>query len=75
MSVSRPPVLAAGDEVRFRGEVRTVIRLAAGAAYLAGTEPAVKLADLFTDPGFAVVTAASRAPLPRRDCWKACPLR
>ncbi|MGH3226607.1 MAG: integrase, partial [Streptosporangiaceae bacterium] len=64
MSVSRPPVLAAGDLVRFRGEVRTVTRLTPVVAYLAGLDPAVALADLFTDPGFAVLTADSRAPLP-----------
>ena len=63
MSVSRPPVVAAGDRVFFRGEVRTVARLAAGAVFLAGLERAVPLAELFTDPGFAVVTAGSRAPL------------
>ncbi len=64
MSVSRPPVLAAGDGVRFRGQVRTVTGLAAGVACLAGLESAVALADLFTDPEFAVITAGSRAPLP-----------
>jgi hypothetical protein len=58
VSVSRPPVLAAGDRVRFRSEVRTVTRLAAGMAYLAGLEAdsAVDLTDLFADPEFAVVT-------------------
>ncbi len=64
MSVSRPPVLAAGDGVRFRGQVRTVTGLAAAVACLAGLESAVALADLFTDPEFAVITAGSRAPLP-----------
>jgi transposase InsO family protein len=73
VSVSRPPVLAAGDEVCFRGEVRTVTRLAAGAAYLAGMEPAVKLADLFTDPDFAVVTAGGRAPLPPEGLLEGLP--
>lgn len=63
VSVSRPPVLAAGDQVRFRGEVRTVTGLTAEAVCLDGLEPAVPLGELFTDLGFAVVTAASRAPL------------
>jgi hypothetical protein len=73
VSVSRPPLLAAGDGVRFRGEVRTVTRLGAGAAYLAGLESAVTLADLFTDPGFAVVTAGSRAPLPPEGLLEGLP--
>jgi putative transposase len=64
VSVSRPPLLAAGDQVRFRGQVRTVTSVTAGSVCLAGLEPAVVLAELVTDPGFAVVTAGSRAPLP-----------
>jgi putative transposase len=73
VSVSRPPVLAAGDRVRFRGEVRTVTRLATGVAYLAGLESAVALRDLFTDPEFAVVTAGSRAPLPPEGLLEGLP--
>jgi putative transposase len=73
VSVSRPPVLAAGDGVRFRGEVRTVTRLAAGAVYLAGMEPTVKLAELFTDPDFAVVAAGGRAPLPPEGLLEGLP--
>jgi putative transposase len=73
VSVSRPPVLAAGDGVRFRGEVRTVTRLAAGVAYLGGLESAVALADLFADPEFAVVTAGSRAPLPPEGLLEGLP--
>ena len=66
MSVSRRPVLAAGEEVRFRGQVRLVTGLAAGTALLsgAGVDVAVPLAELFADPGFAVVTAGRPAPLP-----------
>jgi putative transposase len=64
VSVSGPLVLAAGDRVRFRGEVRTVTRLAARAAGLSGVEQDVTLAELFTDPDFAVLSAASPAPLP-----------
>jgi transposase InsO family protein len=64
VSVSRPPVLAAGDQVWFRGEVRTVTGLTAEAVCLDGLGPAVPLGELFTGPGFAVVTAARRAPLP-----------
>ena len=64
MSVSRPPVMAAGDQVRFRGQVLTVTGLTAGAVCLAGLEVAVALAELFADPDFTVVTAGSRAPLP-----------
>jgi hypothetical protein len=73
VSVSRPPVLAAGDQVCFRGEVRAVTRLAAGGAYLDGLEPAVALADLFTDPHFAVVSAGSRAPLPPEGLLEGLP--
>lgn len=64
MSVSRPPVLAAGDQVWFGGEVRTVTGVTAEAVWLDGMGSAVPLGELFTGPGFAVVTAASRAPLP-----------
>jgi len=66
VSVSRPPVLAAGEQVRFRGQVRSVTGLAAGKALLSGTGAglAVPLAELFADPGFAVVTAGRPAPLP-----------
>ncbi len=66
MSVSRPPVLTAGEQVHFRGQVRLVTGLAAGMALLSGpgADLAVPLAELFTDPGFAVVTAGRPAPLP-----------
>ncbi len=66
MSVSRPPVLAAGEQVRFRAEVRSVTGVAAGMVLLSGTgaDLAVPLAELFADPGFAVVTAGGSAPLP-----------
>jgi putative transposase len=66
VSVSRPPVLAAGEQVRFRGQVRSVTGLAGGMALLsgAGADLAVPLAELFADPGFAVVTAGRPAPLP-----------
>jgi transposase InsO family protein len=57
-------MLAAGDQVCFRGQVRTVTGLTAGTVCLAGLELAVALAELFTDPDFTVVTAGSRAPLP-----------
>ena len=73
MSVSRLPVLGAGDQVRFRGEVRRVTKLAAGAAYLAGLELAVALTELFADPDFAVVTAGSRAPLPPEGLLEVLP--
>jgi putative transposase len=64
VSVSRLPVLAAGDQVHFRGQVRVVTRLTPAVAYLAGLEPGVALAELFTGPDFAVVAAGRRAPLP-----------
>jgi putative transposase len=66
VSVSRPPVLAAGEQVRFRGQVCSVTGLAGGTALLsgAGVDVAVPLAELFADPGFAVMTAGRPAPLP-----------
>jgi putative transposase len=64
VSVSRPPGVAAGDRVRFRGEERVVTGVGAGAVSLEGVEGAVALAELFTDPGFALAGAGSRAPLP-----------
>jgi putative transposase len=64
VSVSRPPLLAAGDLVRFGGEVRTVTGLTREAACLDGLAQSVALPELFTDPEFAVVTASRRAPLP-----------
>jgi putative transposase len=75
MSVSRLPRVAAGCRVRFRGEVRTVSRLAGGTVFLAGLDQGVTLAELFTDPGFAVVTAGGRAPLPPEGLLDALPAR
>jgi putative transposase len=75
VSVSRPPVLAAGDQVRFGSEVHSVIRLAAGTAFLSGegADLAVPLAELFTAPDFAVVTAGGRAPLPPEGLLEGLP--
>jgi putative transposase len=73
VSVSRPPSVAAGAQVRFRGEVRTVGRLAAGLVFLSGLERGVPLAELFADPGFAVAGGGSPAPLPPEGLLGALP--
>lgn len=70
MTVSRPPLLTVGDEVRFQGSLRTVSSMAGasvGLIDLTGVHSDVTLAELFADPGFAVVSpSARRAPLPPR---------
>ncbi len=70
MSVSRPPRLKAGDEVRFRGTVVTVTAVSGSSLEMAdvtGVRAVLTSADLFSDPGFAMVTPTPRrAPLPPR---------
>ncbi len=50
-----------------------VLRLTAGGACLQGLEPAVALAELFADPGFAVVASGSPAPLPPEGLMEGLP--
>ena len=68
MTVSRPPQLRVGDQVRFRGGMHTVTGLSARLVRLTdvtGGETAVELADLFTDPALTLLAGPSRrAPLP-----------
>jgi hypothetical protein len=76
VTVSRLLVLRAGDEVRFGGGLRTVTALSGRMVHLvdvAGAESAVALADLFCDPGFAVVTPRARAPLPPQGLMDGLP--
>ncbi|WP_341715664.1 Mu transposase C-terminal domain-containing protein [Micromonospora sp. FIMYZ51] len=67
MTVSRPPVLRIGDEVRLRGQVHVVDGLAEGQVRLldvAGGAVVVPLSRLLTDPTFRIVSAVPPAPLP-----------
>lgn len=70
MSVSRPARLKAGDEVRFRDTVATVTAVSGSSLELAdgtGVRSVLTPADLFSDPGFAMVTPnPRRTPLPPR---------
>lgn len=75
MSVSLPPVLGAGDRVRFGGQVRVVTRLDAEGACLDGAARAVPLAELFADPGFAVLSAPRPAPLSPEGLLECLPAR
>jgi transposase InsO family protein len=66
MTVSRPPELRVGDEVRIDGAVHTITALSGLQVHLVdvtGGEVALSRADLFTAPGFCVVTQ-TRASLP-----------
>jgi len=77
VTVSRPPVLAEGHEVLFRGAVHTVAALTGPAVRLVdvtGTESVVALTVLFTDPGFSVVTPSlRRAALPPQGILEGLP--
>ncbi len=68
MTVSRPPVLTVGAQVRFQGSSWTVTAMGGGAVGLVdptGGERVLPFADLFGDDGFAVLgSSARRAPLP-----------
>ncbi|MEU6721973.1 Mu transposase C-terminal domain-containing protein [Nonomuraea sp. NPDC046802] len=66
MTVSRPPDLRVGDEVRFTGANHTITAVTGhriGLADIEGTVFEVDRVALFTDPGFAVLST-TRAPLP-----------
>jgi hypothetical protein len=68
VTVSRPPVLAVGDQVRFEGSLWTVTSMGGGTIGWVdptGGQRVVPFADLFADEGFAVPgPSARRAPLP-----------
>jgi hypothetical protein len=84
MTVSRPLELRAGDEIRLGDARHTVSRVSGTAVQLTdvtGAEFTIERTELFTDPGFQVVSAV-RAPLPaqglleglapevvERACW------
>ncbi|TLQ47141.1 Mu transposase C-terminal domain-containing protein [Streptomyces marianii] len=66
-SLKRPPVLAVGQRVRFEGQVRGVLEVAAQAAVLEDAEAphrVVALIDLFEAPDFEVLFRPERMPLP-----------
>ena len=68
MTVSRPPQLTVGDEVRFAADRHRVATVTVDAVVLVdvtGTESTVGSAVLFADPTFELLSPASvRAPLP-----------
>jgi putative transposase len=67
MTVSRPPVLRIGDEVRLAGQVHVVDGLTEGQVQLldvAGAAVAMSLSRLLADPTFTLSSAAPTAPLP-----------
>jgi len=67
MTVSRPPVLGVGDEIRIGGQVHVVDGLTDGHVRLldvAGTAVVMPLARLLTDPTFMLMSAPPPAPLP-----------
>jgi len=68
VTVSRPPVLTVGDQVRFQGSPWTVTSTGGGTIGLVdpvGGQRVVPFGDLFADEDFAVAgRSARRAPLP-----------
>lgn len=77
MSVSRPPQLRPGDEVRFRGALATVTAMSGAQVELAdvtGARSVLAHGELFCDPGFELVTPTRRrAPLPARGSLEGLP--
>ncbi|MGF6885976.1 putative transposase [Nocardia sp. GAS34] len=68
MTVSRPPRLQVGEEIRFEGASYTVVALSGERARLAdvtGAERDLALGELLSASGFAIVTAASAALPPQ----------
>ncbi|MFE5732074.1 Mu transposase C-terminal domain-containing protein [Streptomyces sp. NPDC056528] len=66
-SLKRPPALAVGQRVRFEGQVRGVLEVAAQAAVLEDTESphrVVALIDLFETADFEILFQPERMPLP-----------
>lgn len=66
MTVSRPQVLRAGDDVQFRGGLHRVEAVAGATVRLVdvvGETSVVALAVLLTEPGFALLSS-SRGPAP-----------
>jgi transposase InsO family protein len=66
MTVSRPRLLRAGDDILLGGEMYTVQAVSATVVRLVnvvGTVAAMPLAQVLASPGFAIVSAA-RAPAP-----------
>jgi hypothetical protein len=67
VTVSRPPVLRVGDEVRLGGQVHVVDGLSDGQVRLldvAGAASVMALARLLADPTFMLVCVPATAPLP-----------
>jgi hypothetical protein len=74
MTVSRPRLLQAGDDIRLGGELHgveavsgTVVRL----VNVVGAVSVVSLADVLGDPGFVLVSSGrDAAPLPPSVGWR-----
>jgi putative transposase len=76
MTVSRPPRLGTGDEVRIRGVTYTVARLCGGSVHLvdtAGVTSTMPLAELFSAPDTAVLSGPRKAPLPPQGLLQGLP--
>ena len=76
MTVSRPPRLGIGDEVRIRGATHTVARLSGGSVHLvdaAGATSVMPLAELFAGPDIATFTSPRKAPLPPQGLLQGMP--
>ncbi len=75
-ALRRPVTLGAGDRVRYRAAVHTVIGMAGGLVRLADTDGGVQalpLASLMASPGFALVDVRDRCPLPPLEKVEALP--
>jgi hypothetical protein len=76
VTVSRPPVLRIGDEVRLAGQLFVVDGLSDGQVRLldvAGTATSMSLARLLTDPTFTLVCAPAAASLPPAGLLESLP--
>lgn len=76
MTVSRLPRLGTGDEVRIGGVTHTVAGLSGGSVRLidaAGVSSVMRLADLFSAPGTAVLPSPRKPPLPPQGLLQGLP--
>jgi len=76
VTASRPARLGVGDEVRIAGTTHTVAGLSGGLMHLvdaAGTKSVASLAELFSAPGMAVLSAPRKASLPPQGLLQGVP--
>jgi hypothetical protein len=73
VTVSRPPEIGAGDEVRLGDATATILAVTAEGVHLqdvTGVRRMLTRGELLASPGFQVVTARTAPlPRPRRDFW------